>query len=531
MSGSKEASAFAPFRTRVFTVLWAATVIGNIGSWVRDTASAWMMTELAPTPAMVALVQAAGSLPIFLLSLPAGALSDILDRRRLMVFIQAGLCLVSLTLATLTALGLLGPGALLGLTLLAGIGAALAGTVWQAIVPELVPPGSLRPAVALNSLGINISRAIGPALAALLILSAGVPAAYLLDVSSYLVIIAALLWWRRRLETPEVPEQFAGAVRAGFRYALASLPLRRVLLRAMLFFVPASCCWALLPLVARQSLQGGAGDYGLMMAAIGAGAVMGAFLLPRLRRALSGEGVALLAGLLMAAATAALALVASVPLACIVLTLVGAAWIAALSTLNTAAQSVLPSWVRGRGLAVYLTVFSGAMTGGSLLWGALADRSSIGLALLIAGGTCAVLALLSRLLPLPEGKEDLTPSHHWPAPALADGAGPEGGPVMVSIEYRIPLADQRAFAAAAGPLGAIRRRDGAFAWGLMIDAAEPERVTEWFLVASWSEHLRQHGRVSVADKAVQERALAYHRGEAPPAVRHLLTLAAPAVAA
>lgn len=531
MSGSKEASAFAPFRTRVFTVLWAATVIGNIGGWVRDTASAWMMTELAPTPAMVALVQAAGSLPIFLLSLPAGALSDILDRRRLMVFIQAGLCLVSLTLATLTALGLLGPGALLGLTLLAGIGAALAGPVWQAIVPELVPPGSLRPAVALNSLGINISRAIGPALAALLILSAGVPAAYLLDVSSYLVIIAALLWWRRRQETPEVPEQFAGAVRAGFRYALASLPLRRVLLRAMLFFVPASCCWALLPLVARQSLQGGAGDYGLMLAAIGAGAVMGAFLLPRLRRALSGEGVALLAGLLMAAATAALALVASVPLACIVLALVGAAWIAALSTLNTAAQSVLPGWVRGRGLAVYLTVFSGAMTGGSLLWGALADRSSIGLALLIAGGTCAVLALLSRLLPLPEGKEDLTPSHHWPAPALADGAGPEGGPVMVSIEYRIPLADQRAFAAAAGPLGAIRRRDGAFAWGLMIDAAEPERVTEWFLVASWSEHLRQHGRVSVADKAVQERALAYHRGEAPPAVRHLLTLAAPAVAA
>ncbi|MDJ0388750.1 MFS transporter [Roseomonas sp. E05] len=250
-------SAFLPFRHRAFAVLWVATVLGNVGGWVRDTASAWMMTELAPTPVMVALVQAAATLPVFLLSLPAGTLSDILDRRRLMIGIQIGLCCNSLALALLTALGLLEANTLLLLTLFAGVGGALAGPVWQSVVPELVPREELRPAVALNSLGINISRAIGPALAALLIITAGTASAYLVDVASYLVILSALFWWRREQTVAAMPEQFGGAMRAGLRYALASAPLRRVLLRSLLFFAPASCCWALLPLVARVVLHGG----------------------------------------------------------------------------------------------------------------------------------------------------------------------------------------------------------------------------------------------------------------------------------
>jgi MFS family permease len=518
------ASALSPFAHRVFVVLWGATVVGNIGGWIRDTASSWLMTELAPAPLTVALVQAAATLPIFLLSLPAGALSDIVDRRRLMVGIQVGLCCVSLTLALLTAFGGMGPAALLVLTLLAGIGNALAGPVWQSIVPELVPRAELKPAVALNSLGINISRAIGPALAALVIITAGVPAAYLLDVCSYLVILAALFWWRRTQERPAVPEQFGGAIRAGFRYALASAPLQRVLLRAALFFAPASCCWALLPLVVRVQLQGGAAAYGILLAAIGLGAVGGALVMPLLRRHASLEATALGASLLMGLTTAALALAGSLILAALLLALIGAAWIMVLSTLNAAAQAVLPAWVRGRGLAVYLTVFYGSMTGGSLIWGGVAGAASIELALLLAGGACIVLALLARLAPLPAGEDDLTPSHHWPAPVLAEGLEPAGGPVMILVEYRIALATQPAFSDAATRLGAIRRRDGAYAWGLMADASEPERITEWFLLGSWEEHLRQHERFAAADRLVQEQVLAFHSGSAP-AVRHLLSMA------
>jgi MFS family permease len=518
------ASAFAPFKSRAFTVLWVATVIGNTGGWVRDTASAWLMTELAPTPVMVALVQAAATLPIFLLSLPAGALSDILDRRRLMIGIQIGLCCTSLTLAVLSGLGVIGSGALLLLTLCAGIGNALAGPVWQSVVPELVPRAELKPAVALNSLGINISRAIGPAVAALIIIMAGVPAAYLLDVISYVVIVCALLWWKPANNRPAIPEQFGGAMRAGLRHALSSAPLRRVLLRAVLFFVPASCCWALLPLVARTQLHGGAADYGIMLAAVGLGAIAGALLMPMLRQRLSPEAVALLASLLMGAMTAALAVAGSVMIACLLLALVGAAWITQLSTLNAIAQGVLPNWVRGRGLAIYLTVFYGSMTGGSLLWGRLAGGSSITTALLTAGIACAVMAVLARLLPLPAGEDDLTPSHHWPAPVVAEGLAATGGPVMVTVEYRVPVAQQPDFAKAAAELGTSRRRDGAFAWGLMHDATDPEQVVEWFLLNSWEEHLRQHERVSVTDKALQAQVHAFHTG-GPPVVRHLLTLA------
>jgi MFS family permease len=518
------ASAFAPLHHRAFAVLWTATVVGNIGGWVRDTGSAWLMTELAPSPVMVALVQAAATLPVFLFSLPAGALADILDRRRLMIVVQIGLACVSLTLGLLTAFGLIDPVALLILTLAAGFGAAIAGPVWQSIVPELVPRADLKPAVALNSLGINISRAIGPALAGALIVTSGVAATYFLDVASYLVTLAALFWWRRTQERPAVPEHFGGAMHAGLRYTMASMPLRRVLLRAVLFFAPASCYWALLPLIARTEINGGAGGYGLLLAAVGIGAVGGALLMPRLRRQLSAEAVTFGATLLTGFATAGLALAGSVGLGMALLGGAGAAWITMLTTLNGTAQSVLPNWVRGRGLAVYLTVFFGTMTVGSLAWGQVASLSSIDTALVAAGTLSGLSALLGRWLVLPAGDDDLTPSHHWPQPIIAQGLEPAGGPIMVTISYEVSPGDQPAFAQSATALRAIRRRDGAYDWGLMTDAAEPTQVTEWFLVGSWEEHLRQHDRIAVADKEIQDRVRAFHRGEEPPRVRHLVSI-------
>lgn len=518
------ASTFAPLKHRAFAVLWTATVVGNIGLWMRDTASAWAMTEIAPSPVMVAAVQAAATLPIFLFSLPAGALADIVDRRRMMIVVQACLAIVTLSLALLALWSRLDPVALLLLTLAGGIGNALSGPVWQSIVPELVPRSDLKPAVALNSLGVNISRAIGPAVAGAIIVTAGVAAAYFIDLASYAVVLAALIWWKRDASQPTTPERLGGAMRAGVRYALASAPLRRVLLRAALFFAPASCYWALLPLVARQEIGGGAGGYGILLAAVGAGAVGGALLMPRLRSVLRGEALTLVGTLVTGAATVGLAFAASLPVGAALLALAGAAWIILLTSMNGTAQGVLPDWVRGRGLAIYLTVFFGTMTAGSLIWGQIATLTSLDAALLIAGAACGLAALLGRAFPLPLSDADLTPSHHWPAPVVADGGEPSGGPIMVLIDYRIPPAAQAAFAHAIEALGKLRRRDGAYDWGVMADTADPERLTEWFMVASWEEHLRQHDRVTVADREVQERVRSLHVGDPGPVVRHLVPI-------
>ncbi len=521
---AKQAGAFAPFRHRVFAVLWAATVFSNIGMWMRDTASAWLMTDLSASPIMVALIQSAAMLPVFLLSLPAGALADIYDRRKLMIAVQAALALLSITLGVLTFTGIMTANILLALTLIAGVGNALNGPVWQSIVPELVPKADLKSAVALNSLGINISRAIGPAVAGVLIAAGGVAAAYFVDVLTYVAILAALIWWPRSQIPAALPERFGGAMRTGIRYAAQSTALHRVLLRAMLFFIPASCVWALLPLVSRQEIGGGASGYGILLGAVGGGAILGALIMPALRKRLSVEGLAAGATGVMAFAMGALAFAGDVATGAAILTFVGVAWITSLTTLNATAQSVLPNWVRGRGLAIYLTVFFGAMTAGSVLWGWVAQTTSLNTALLAAGAAALILGTVARVLPLPQGDDDLTPSHHWPEVVLGDHVNPDRGPVMVTVEYRIAKADQPEFLKAIPTLSRIRRRDGAYDWGVMADADDPERATEWFLVGSWSEHLRQHDRVSIADKAVQDGVQAYHRGSEPPVVRHLLSL-------
>jgi MFS family permease len=518
--------ALAPLRHRVFAVLWTATVLGNIGTWMRDVGSGWLMTSLAPSPVMVALVQAASTLPAFVLALPAGALADLLDRRWLLVAAQAFLGILTLALAALTASGLMTPWLLLALVLAGGVGAALAAPAWQSSVTEMVPRADLRAAVALNSMGVNVSRAIGPALGGLIVATLGVATTYLADALSYLVVIGALLWWRRTVPAPEGPrETLPGAMRAGVRYALHAPGLGRVLLRAAVFFAFGAAHWALLPLLARQTLGGGPGLYGFMLAGIGIGAVGGALALPWMRARLGGpEGLMLAGALGSAVAQAGLALVGSGAAAVALCVLAGIAWIAVLTTLNATVQAVLPNWVRGRGLALYLTVFSGGMTLGSIGWGQAAAVFGIPGALLAAAGGGVAAALLGRALPLPSREEVLDPSHHWPDPQATAPVEPERGPVAVQVEYRVTPERQAAFRAAISPLGEIRRRDGAIAWGVFADAEDPARVVEWFVLASWAEHLRQHGRVTVADQAVQEGVNALHEEPAPPRVTHLIGL-------
>ncbi|MFC7205574.1 MFS transporter [Comamonas endophytica] len=525
MADTHTSGSFAALRQPVFAVLWAATVLGNTGSFMRDVASSWLVTDLSASPTAVALIQTAATLPVFLLAIPAGVLSDILDRRRFLICVQLVLAAVSGTLLLLSQAGALTVEYLIALTFVGGVGAALMGPTWQSIVPELVPRAQLKGAVALNSLGINIARAIGPAAGGLILASFGAAVVYGLDVLSYVFVIGALLWWKRpRAADDALSESFTGALRAGLRYIRASRELHRVLLRAALFFAFASAVWALLPLVARQMLGGSAGFYGVLLGAVGVGAIGGAMLMPRLRRWLDADGMVLGAALLSAAVMAALALAPPQWLAVVLLLLLGAGWITALTAFNSVAQAIVPDWVRGRGLAVYLMVFNGAMAAGSLGWGLVARAIGLPAALAASAAGLAIVALLMHRVRLPAGEADLQPSHHWPEPAMSEAVANDRGPVMVQTAYRVLPQDRPAFLEAIRRLSQERLRDGAYAWGVMEHTADAEQIIEWFMVASWAEHLRQHQRVSHADADLQTEVLQFHRGPDKPQVRHFLAL-------
>ena len=518
-------SGFAPLAQPVFAVLWAATVLGNTGTFMRDVASSWLVTDLSASPAAVSLIQAAGTLPIFLLAIPAGVLSDILDRRKFLIGIQLLLASVSITLMILSHTGMLNIGLLVGLTFIGGIGAALMGPTWQAIVPELVPKKDIKSAVALNSLGINIARSIGPAAGGLLLAAFGAALTYGVDVVSYAFVISALIWWPRAKDADDaLSERFLGAFRAGLRYTKASRPLHIVLMRAAIFFVFASAVWAMLPLVARNLLGGDAGFYGILLGAVGAGAILGAIVMPKLRDRFDADGLLLGSAVLTAVVMAALSVAPPKWAAILLLLVLGGAWITSLTTFNGAAQAILPNWVRGRALAVYLTVFNGGMTVGSLAWGAIAQEIGVPVALIISAAGLLAAAVFMHRIKLPSGDADLVPSNHWPEPLIATPVAHDRGPVLVLIEYRVALENRRPFIDALVRLSEERRRDGAYGWGMTEDSADPEKIVEWFMVESWAEHLRQHRRVSKADADLQAETTRYHIGPEGPVVRHFLTI-------
>lgn len=525
-------SAWAPFRSRVFAVIWTAALIGSIGTWMRDVGAGWLMTTLSASATAVAMVQVATTLPIFLLSLPAGALADIVNRRRLLLWVNALLALVALTLAVLTQSGRMTPTLLILGLLIAGACTAVLTPVQQSLTVLLVERAQLRAAIALNSMGFNVSRAIGPAVGGVLLAYAGVHYNFYADAFSYLFVIAAFWWWKGAA-TPAstgAPEHLGSAMRAGLRFAWHAPALRRTLLRAGSFFVFASAYWALLPLIARQELGGGPAYYGVLLGCIGAGAVAAALGLPTLRRHVSAEGTMRLGVVVSIAVLVILATVKDQRLAAGVMALAGAAWIAVLTTANVTAQTNLPNWVRGRGLAIYLTVFYGAMTLGSFVWGQVADRASVSVALLSAAGVGVLALLIAWLRPLPEAEPDLTPSMHWPEPALTPAMAAslehDRGPVLITVDYRIDPQRTAAFLAALRGFSQERLRDGAYQWGVYEDVAETGRFVESFLVPSWLEHERQHHRVSRDDAALQGRVREFHLGAEPPKVDHFVAPAA-----
>ncbi len=516
----------AAFRHRAFTVIWIATVVSNIGTWMYNAASGWLMVSLNSDALLVSLVQVATSLPMFLFALAAGALADIFDKRRFLIGVEAGTTLLSAIFAAMVEFGHVTPGTLLLFMFLIGAGGALSAPAWQSVVPQLVPAQDLAPAVAANSVGINISRAVGPALAGTIIGLAGIAAPFWLNALSNLGVIGALLWWRAPLTgASRLPaERFASAMRMGFRHARHNPHLRATLIRAVAFFLFASAYWALLPLVARNQIAGGPALYGVLLGAIGAGAVGGAFALPWAKSRL-GPDLMVVAATVGTAVSLVLFGLARVPIVALVASiLAGASWIAVLASLNVSAQVALPDWVRGRGLAIFVTVFFGSMTLGSGVWGEIADIAGLPLTHFIAAAGALLAIPLTRRWKLQTGAGvDLTPSMHWPVPVVTHEIESDRGPVLVTVEYRLTSEkDRNAFLTALERLAHERRRDGAYAWGVFEDTAENGRFLETFLVESWIEHLRQHERVTHADRVLQEH---IHRLlEHMPAVRHLISV-------
>jgi len=515
---SVAASAWAPFHNRLFALIWTATVVSNIGGWMYNVASGWLMTSLDPDPLIVSLVQVANNLPMFLFAIPAGALADIVDRRRLLIFGEAAITITSTAFAVLVWLHLITPLSLLLFSFVVTIGSAITAPGWQAVVPQLVSKADLPAAVAANSVGINVSRAVGPAIGGILVGAMGIAAPFWLNAFSNVGVIAALIWWHppRRSGTPLPPESFGNAIRTGLRHARYNRHLSATLIRAIAFFGFASAYWALLPLVARSQIAGGPALYGILLGIIGASAVAGAFLLRPLRARWGADRLLSIATLATSMATGLFALAHDSATAVAASLIAGASWIAAVSSLNVSAQVALPEWVRGRGIAVYVTVMFGALTIGSALWGELAALISLPGALLLAAAGAMIAIPLTWRWKLQTGATvDLSPSMHWPAPITSHAIEPDRGPVLVTVEYRIDPKNREPFLHALAASARERRRDGAYDWGIFEDPAQDGRFIETFLTDSWLEHLRQHERVTKADRLLEQVVRRFQIGEGP----------------
>jgi predicted MFS family arabinose efflux permease len=483
-----------------------------------NVASGWLMISLDPDPLVVSMVQVANALPIFLFAIPAGALVDILDRRRFLIFGEAATTIASAVFAALVWGHLVGPVNLLVVSFLVTMGSALTAPAWQAVVGQLVPKSELTAAVAANSVGINVSRAVGPALGGVAVVTLGIAAPFWIDAVSNIGVIAALIWWRApsRRASRLPAESFGSAVRAGLRHARYNTHLSATLIRSVGFFLFASAYWALLPLVARTQLGGGPAVYGLLLGAIGASAVGGAFLLKWLRERLGADRLLAFAAVSTSIATGLYAL-ARDPVTAVVASLIaGASWIAAVSSLNVSAQVALPEWVRGRGLAVYVTVMFGALTVGSAIWGEVAAIAGLPFALLIAAAGGLIAIRLTWVWKLQTGANvDFSPSMHWPDPITTHTVEPDRGPVLVMIDYRIDPANRKPFLLALVRRSFERRRDGAYDCGIFEDPANDGRFVETFMTDSWLEHLRQHARVTNADRVLEQSVRKFQLGEGP----------------
>ncbi len=517
-------SPWAPLSQPVFRMLWGVWFASNICMWMNDVASAWMMTSLTASPAMVALVQSASSLPVFLLGLPSGALADIIDRRRYLIFTQFWVASVGTLLCVVTLAGAMTAPLLLMLTFANGIGLAMRWPAFSALIPELIERPQLPAALALNAISMNMSRIVGPIVAGALIASLGSAYVFLLNAAISIASGIFILRWRSERKVSALPgERFLGAMRVGVQYVRQSRRMHAILLRISAFFFQAAALTSLLPLVARALPGGDAATFTLLLAAMGAGAVTVALNMARLRQRISGDALVRNGALLQAAMTALMSFAPNVWVALPLMFMSGIATISVANALSVSAQLALPNWVRARGMSIYQMSLMGGGAIGAAIWGQLAEFTGLRESLLVAAVVGAVtMMLIRRAHELDTAvEEDLTPSALLRPPELP-AIDPNAGPVLTTIEYTIDPARADEFRAVMQQSRRSRLRQGALSWELFRDAAEPGRYVEYIVDENWVEHLRRFDRVTSDDLAWRERRLALHVGDAPPRITRCL---------
>ena len=515
-------SALGPLRAPVFRMLWFTWLAANTTMWMNDVASAWLMTSLGPSPLWVALVQSASTLPVFLLGLPSGALADTVDRRRYFMATQFWVAGVATVLCVVILLDRLTAPLLLALTFANGIGLAMRWPVFAAIIPEVVGRPQLAQALALNGIAMNASRIVGPLVAGALIASVGSAWVFVLNAALSIGAGLTIMRWRRvHTESPLGREPLPNAMRVGVQYVWQSSRMRAVLLRIALFFLHSTALMALLPLVARALPGGSAGTFTVLLASMGAGAIVAALLMPRIRNWLPLQPRVLVGTVVQSAGTLVVAFAPSIHFAVPAMVVAGMAWITVANSLTVSAQMSLPDWVRARGMAIYQMALMGSTAIGAALWGQVATWTTIHHALATAAVTSVVLMLLAQKLAVDRGtEEDLTPSRAIQGPASV--SPPSAGRVQVRVEYRIDPARAAEFLALMEESRRSRLRQGALDWQLLHDIYEPGRYVEQIIDASWTEHLRRFDRVTAADVALRDKRLAFHVGDEPPVVTRFL---------
>jgi MFS family permease len=514
-----------PLRTPIFRNLLIADVVSDIGAFMQSTGAAWLMVSLNAGPMYVAFTQTASALPFFVFALPAGAIGDIVDRRKLILYTETWMVCVALVLAVLTIAGLIAPLSLLILTFALSAGDAFETPTWRAVLPEVVSKEDLPAASALNGIEFNFARAIGPGLAGLVIAAAGVGSAFLLNAVSFAGVLLVIARWKRVVhKRTSPPETLMGATVAAIRYVHYSPAIRTLLARSGLVMFFASGLLALLPSLARI-VRNSPTAYGLLLGCFGFGAVLGALVMQRARAHWSSEAVVAGGVAIFGVSTLAASTLRSLPALSALMIIAGAGWIVFLSLVSVLVLNHTPDWVRARVLAVSTLAFQGAIAAGSATWGAVASRLGVGTALLYAGAGTVAMTGLALFLRLPDTTVDLTSWNHWRLPVVkysTETPDDDFGPVLVTVEYQVAPEQVEEFLKAVRQYRRIRRRDGARRWGIFHDMENGHRYVETFIVASWAEHLRQHERFTKADRETEERVQRYVISE--PKVRHLVSV-------
>ncbi|GIQ75835.1 MFS transporter [Bradyrhizobium sp. ma5] len=514
----------APLRHSIFRRIWLASLLSNLGILIQGVGAAWAMTQMTAEADKVALVQTALMLPVMLIAMPAGAIADMHDRR-IVALVSLAIALSGATTLTVLAwLNLVTPNILLALCFVVGSGMALFGPAWQSSVSEQVPSETLPAAVALNGISYNIARSFGPAIGGIVVASAGAVAAFAANAVLYLPLLVVLFLWNRVSEPSRLPrERLNRAIVSGVRYITNSPSIRIVLTRTMVTGIIGGSVSALMPLVARDLLHGGAQTYGIMLGAFGMGAVIGALNISEIRSRLSGEAAIRVCALTMGAAIAAVAVSRQPVITAAALVVAGAVWMLAIALFNIGVQLSAPRWVAGRSLAAFQASIAGGIAIGSWCWGRITDLGGVEMALLISAGLMLlspVLGFWLRMPPIGARNEDATDMLADPEVRLQLTG--RSGPLVVEIEYRVAQDNARAFHNVMQDVQLSRQRNGAYGWSIARDIADPELWTERYHCPTWLDFLRQRNRATQIERALHQKAADFHIGAEPIRVRRML---------